>query len=508
MLALLGTYARADCSPPWSGPSASAPIPLNAVERILAVQAQPKSVLESLADQERRHLPAAPERQPGAAATRRRLPPALSRNRPIMARRQQTPATPPTHAPNPATTAPADLRERILADFAALKVPLRAEQLDAVLAAAERDGLSHLEFLHRLIAEQADQRRERSIARRIREARFRERQAARRASTGNSTARPSTARQIEELATAAFIRRRDNLVMVGQSGVGKAFLIQAIGQAACVARLLASATPPAPRLLDDLTASLADQTLPQRVRYYARFDLLVIDEFGFDQIERERIAAGRQPLLQDHRRPQPAAFDRSGDQHRLQRLGRVPRRSAVGHGLPRPHRRRRHHPEDQGQILPRSPGQFAKTHRQPQSLTDGIRSFTGLRLTPGCESTPPGNVYGPTSRPMKWTTFWAMLTSRTAAPPHPVPKAKRPGDAPLRVHPPNQSAPPRIGPSGPRSLTSPGPDAERLPPTSRGPAWGPRGRSGAGTGDVPASPNVPRPVFVNRASCPCCRSRG
>jgi hypothetical protein len=30
-------------------------------------------------------------------------------------------------------------------------------------------------------------------------------------------------------------------------------------------------------LLTDLTKSLADQTLPQRIRYYARFDLLAID---------------------------------------------------------------------------------------------------------------------------------------------------------------------------------------------------------------------------------------
>jgi DNA replication protein DnaC len=29
-----------------------------------------------------------------------------------------------------------------------------------------------------------------------------------------------------------------------------------------------------------------DQTLPRQVRYYARFDLLIIDEFGSDRIER------------------------------------------------------------------------------------------------------------------------------------------------------------------------------------------------------------------------------
>ena len=39
-------------------------------------------------------------------------------------------------------------------------------------------------------------------------------------------------------------------------------------------------------MLADLTAALADQTLPRRLREYAHFDLLIIDEFGFDQIER------------------------------------------------------------------------------------------------------------------------------------------------------------------------------------------------------------------------------
>jgi DNA replication protein DnaC len=40
-------------------------------------------------------------------------------------------------------------------------------------------------------------------------------------------------------------------------------------------------------LLRDLGASLADGTMPRRVRYYAGFELLIIDEFGFDKLERE-----------------------------------------------------------------------------------------------------------------------------------------------------------------------------------------------------------------------------
>ncbi len=92
--------------------------------------------------------------------------------------------------------------------------------------------------------------------------------------------------QFEELGTAEFVRRKDNLILVGQSGLGKSHLVQALGLRACCAghsvRYVSSAA-----LLDDLTAALADRSLPQVLRRYTRPDLLVIDEFGFDRIERD-----------------------------------------------------------------------------------------------------------------------------------------------------------------------------------------------------------------------------
>jgi len=39
-------------------------------------------------------------------------------------------------------------------------------------------------------------------------------------------------------------------------------------------------------VLEELTASLADRTLPRLLRYYAKFDLVIVDEFGFDRVER------------------------------------------------------------------------------------------------------------------------------------------------------------------------------------------------------------------------------
>ena len=45
-----------------------------------------------------------------------------------------------------------------------------------------------------------------------------------------------------------------------------------------------------PSILQALTAALADHTLPQLLRYYAKFDLVILDEFGFDRVERIEIA--------------------------------------------------------------------------------------------------------------------------------------------------------------------------------------------------------------------------
>jgi DNA replication protein DnaC len=193
--------------------------------------------------------------------------------KPAPKKRRSTRPTRPTTAPSP--------REQILADFATLRLPVTAEQLDAVLQHAQEAGLSHLHFLHRLLADQAGLRRERSLQRRIKEACFRDLKPL---AQFDWNFNPAINRvQIETLAACDFVRRGQNLVFVGQSGVGKSHLIQSIGQAACVlghrVRYITSG-----QLLEDLTAALADQTIHQRIRYYAKFDLEAIRKPGLPQL--------------------------------------------------------------------------------------------------------------------------------------------------------------------------------------------------------------------------------
>ena len=66
------------------------------------------------------------------------------------------------------------LHDRCLSHFATLRIPIEATALDELLTRAEKENFSHLSFLDRLLGAQADARRERALARRIREAHFAE----------------------------------------------------------------------------------------------------------------------------------------------------------------------------------------------------------------------------------------------------------------------------------------------------------------------------------------------
>lgn len=166
-----------------------------------------------------------------------------------------------------------------------LGVAVTPEALDAALSAAEKESLSHLEFLHRLLAGPSEARLQRALERRIRDAKFRE------LTTLDGfdwefNAKGVDRRAIEQLATCDFIRRHENAILVGQTGLGKSRILQAVGHAACVQGFRVRYATSA-KLLQEFTAALADGTFTRMLAEYARLDLLLIDEFGFDRLERE-----------------------------------------------------------------------------------------------------------------------------------------------------------------------------------------------------------------------------
>jgi DNA replication protein DnaC len=197
-----------------------------------------------------------------------------------MPKRAQRPIPPLPTTPTP-TTAP---RQRLLTDLAVLRVAVTAEALDEVLAQAAPQGWSHLEFATRLLGAAADRRRERSLERRLAEAHLSD------APTletfdGQFNAPTIKRPMIEELASCAFVRRHENVIVVGPSGLGKSQLFKALGRCACVQGFRTRSTTSA-ALINDLKKTLADDTLTVRLRSWTNFDLRIIDAFGFDRLER------------------------------------------------------------------------------------------------------------------------------------------------------------------------------------------------------------------------------
>jgi DNA replication protein DnaC len=176
------------------------------------------------------------------------------------------------------------LRDQVLDHLRVLKIPITDAELDHVLALVDRDSLSVLAALDRLLGEQAARRLDRAIGRRMNLAHFVEPKTLE--SFDWKFNKTITRAQYEQLATGDFIRRHVNVVLVGQSGVGKSHLMQAIGQTACALGYRVLYTTAA-QLLAQLTAALADRTLRDRLRWYANWQLLIIDEWGFDRVERE-----------------------------------------------------------------------------------------------------------------------------------------------------------------------------------------------------------------------------
>lgn len=83
-----------------------------------------------------------------------------------------------------------------------------------------------------------------------------------------------------------FIRHHQNLLITGPTGCGKSWLACAIGQQACRQRLTVRYIRMA-KLLEELRIAHADGTYIKFLNYLAKFELLILDDFGLDLLNRQ-----------------------------------------------------------------------------------------------------------------------------------------------------------------------------------------------------------------------------
>jgi DNA replication protein DnaC len=156
-----------------------------------------------------------------------------------------------------------------------------AGMLEAWQRQQQDPGLSSLSFDERLamlVDAEYDIRHNRKLARLLKDAELR----IPNASTEDVRCSPTRGLDkpmLRQLANAGWIDKHINVLVAGQTGVGKSFLACALGQMACRRgrRVLYRRVP---RLFDELALARADGTIARVMAKLAKAELLVLDDFG------------------------------------------------------------------------------------------------------------------------------------------------------------------------------------------------------------------------------------
>lgn len=163
-----------------------------------------------------------------------------------------------------------------------LRLPFLKEHCQPLAVTAAKRSLTHLDYLGQLIEGEAALHNDRSVARRIKAARF----PVIKTLDGFQWDWPKKINRLEiqDLFRLQFVHDKANVIFLGLVGLGKTHLATALGYAACqqgMSVLFANAID----VINTLTASQARGTLKADLRKYMTPSLLILDEIGYLPID-------------------------------------------------------------------------------------------------------------------------------------------------------------------------------------------------------------------------------
>jgi DNA replication protein DnaC len=175
------------------------------------------------------------------------------------------------------------VQARVVEQLTRLRLRYVAERLDAVLNEAAHTEPTYLDFLDGVLRQEVDAKQRTRVTMGLKIAHF---PAVKTLDDFEFKFQPSIdQRLVGELASGHFIGQAENVLIFGPPGVGKTHLAIALGRAAVETGhsvLFTSATA----LLAALAKAEIDGQLTERLTYYTKPKLLIIDELGYLPFER------------------------------------------------------------------------------------------------------------------------------------------------------------------------------------------------------------------------------
>jgi len=164
-----------------------------------------------------------------------------------------------------------------------LKLPFIRENYEVMGKTAARNQWDHIQYLSELVEQESNLRRDRSIQRRIKQARFPVIKTMDQFDW--SWPKKINQAQVKNLFRLKCIEEKSNIVLIGSVGVGKSHIATALGYQACLKNhtvLFTSAID----AVNNLIASQHTGRLKQELKTYLKPSLLIMDELGYLPIDK------------------------------------------------------------------------------------------------------------------------------------------------------------------------------------------------------------------------------
>ena len=159
-----------------------------------------------------------------------------------------------------------------------LRLPTFLREYDKVARQSAVEQATYAAYLLRMAELELLERERRAIERRIRQARF---PVVKTMDSFDFLAIPSLNKtMVLELARCEFLTRRENVLLLGNSGTGKTHIALALGLAACQRGHRVRFTTAA-ALVSELIEARDERKLLRFQKQIAAYELLIVDELGF-----------------------------------------------------------------------------------------------------------------------------------------------------------------------------------------------------------------------------------